>query len=88
MQRIPLLAWAGWGGLGCYRGIKDYKYSVEKYELPYMYTTHGLYGIAGFIVYLNPLLLCLTLPKELYRLEVNLRGLEDEKHTDKYRKFI
>jgi len=45
-------------------------------------------GFAGAIVYIHPFLLFLTVPKELYRLEVNVRGLEDEKKSDFYNRLL
>lgn len=35
-------------------------------------------------MYANPLLFPITASKEIYRLEVNLRNLENEKKTDYY----
>jgi len=78
----------GWGSLGFYRGIMDYEYSVCKYEHQHLYTTQLIYGCAGTICYLNPWFLFISIPKELYRLEVNLRGLEQEKYTDKYNEIF
>ena len=82
---VPLV---GWGALGCYRGMKEYQYSVQKYELPYMYMTHGLFGMAGTLCYMNPFLLGLIVPKEVYRMDMLLRGLENEKESDKYNEVI
>jgi hypothetical protein len=84
-MRIPIL---GWSGLGFYRGMMDYQHTVSKYEHPYLYTSQFLHGIAGSICYLNPCLVFIFVPKELYRLEVNLRGMEHEKTTDKYNEIM
>lgn len=87
MNRLKLVV-VGWGSLGFYRGLMDYHYSVCKYEHTHLYTSQICYGMAGTIYYLNPGLLLFSLPKELYRLEVNLRGLEQEKYTDKYNELF
>jgi hypothetical protein len=78
----------GWGSLGFYRGIMDYEYSVCKYEHKHIYTTQLIYGFGGTVCYLNPWFLFISIPKELYRLEVNIRGLEQEKYTDKYNELF
>ena len=72
----------GWSVLGFKRGLQSYDYTYRKE--PYLYIHKGQYGILGLFLYMNPLLLPLTLYKEMYRLEVNLRGLEQEKKTDYY----
>ena len=91
-----------WAGLGFYRGAHCYSYGYEapKERLPnqaYMYLysraaerafIQGLAGFMGTVVYLHPLLLFLVVPKELYRLEVNMRGLEDEKKSDFYNRLL
>jgi len=41
----------------------------------------------GVIVYMNPFLGFLALGKELYRLEINIRNLEDSKNNDTYRRL-
>jgi hypothetical protein len=88
-MRIPILGCGlGWSGLGFYRGMMDYQHTVSKYEHPYLYTSQFLHGIAGTICYLNPCLVFIFVPKELYRLEVNLRGMEHEKTTDKYNEIM
>jgi len=84
-MRIPLI---GWGGLGFYRGMMDYQHDVTHIECPPMYISQLYYGVIGTMCYLNPCFLVIFIPKELYRLDVNLRGLEHEKTTDKYNKLI
>ena len=79
----------GWASLGFYRGTRDYQYSVCKYEYRHLYTSQFLYGIAGSICYLNPgLAIFIFLPKELYRVEINIRGLENEMYSDKYNEIM
>jgi hypothetical protein len=87
-----------WSLLGVHRGIKAYDYSFnkntklyydyDKDKYRYLYSVALFYGLAGFGVYINPFLLLVTIPKEVYRLEVNLRGLEDEKKTDYFNQLI
>jgi len=78
--------------LGFNRGINSYDYQYNKNKnleqnQRYLYSGKFCYGLLGIIIYVNPLLLFITVPKEVYRLEVNLRGLEDEKKTDYYNKL-
>ena len=47
-----------------------------------------IYGVYGLIMYMNPPFFPFTIYKELYRLEVNIRNLEDEKKTEYYHKII
>lgn len=88
----------GWSVLGFYRGVKESDYydlmSNQLTRKPYLYSdilTHGARklgcGIYGSMVYINPFLLIHTIPREIYRLEVNIRGLEFEKKTDKYHRI-
>ena len=45
-------------------------------------------GIYGLIMYINPVLIFLTLPKEIYRFEVCVRNLENEKKSERYNKLF
>ena len=76
----------GWSVLGFNRGLQSYEYTYHKsmHKEPYLYIHKGQHGFMGLFLYINPFLLPLTLYKEMYRLEVNLRGLEEEKKTDYY----
>jgi hypothetical protein len=47
-----------------------------------------MWGLGSTLVYLNPFMCFITLAKEIYRLEVNLRGIEDEKKTEYYNKVL
>jgi hypothetical protein len=88
-MKIPWgISLTGWGGLGFYRGCMDYGHSSAKYEFPHLYTQQCLYGISGTICYLNPVLLFIFIPKEMYRFEVVVRGMEQEKLSDKYNRII
>jgi|LauGreDrversion4_2_1035121.scaffolds.fasta_scaffold1114387_1 hypothetical protein len=90
------IAWAAgtaWTTLGFWRGMKqyDYEYSLKNNDkpnpTPYMYTERIGNGLLGVIVYMNPFLGFLALGKELYRLEINIRNLEDSKNNDTYRRL-
>lgn len=82
---LVFVAGTGWSVLGFNRGLQSYDYTYQvMHKEPYLYIHKGQYGFMGFLLYMNPLLLPLTLYKEMYRLEVNLRGLEEEKKTDYY----
>ena len=77
--------------LGFTRGIHSYDFNHNhawnKFE-PYMYSTRIGFGIVGLVVYLCPAFYVIVLPKEIYRLEVNIRGLEDEKETQYYNNIL
>jgi hypothetical protein len=77
-----------WSLLGFTRGLNSYDYNYTKcksiHKEPYLYISKVQYGLLGIGIYLNPFLLPFNLYKEIYRLEVNTRGLEGEKNTDYY----
>ena len=80
-----------WGILGFNRGIDEYDYKHkynEYYKKKYFYTDRIFNGFFGSIVYINPAFVPLIIYKEIYRLEVNYRGLEDEKNNENYYKII
>jgi hypothetical protein len=70
----------------------DYaKYGLDPMDPPEKPTKYYLtgigYGILGIGAYFN-IILGFNIPKELYRIEVNIRGLEDEKTKPYYRKVF
>jgi len=83
----------GWPVLGFKRGLNSYDYNYEQNKL-YKKTKNPLYldklvwGTVSTIAYVNPCTFLFVLYKEVYRLEVNLRGLEDEKKTDYYNEVL
>jgi hypothetical protein len=87
---IAILGCTSWCGLGFVRGIHAYKYQHNKYEKekPYMYINMSFSGILGFIFYANPTFLPFFMYKEIYRLEVNIRNLEDKKKDYFYNELI
>jgi hypothetical protein len=95
---------SSWVSLGFYRGSKfyghDYKKDCIRYEerknnkyytvdKPQYFYTHCVgYGLFGVLLYANPITVVAIIPKEIYRLEVNIRGLNEEKEKDKYYEFL
>jgi len=78
----------GNGLLGFKRGIDDYNYEFKNSNTEYMYSSKILRGFFGTICYINPGLLFITIPKELYRLEVNIRDMKHHKDSDYYNKLL
>ena len=92
------LTGTGWGILGFKRGLNKYDYQYKHdYEnpewytgikkdntKPYLYTDKIFYGLSGLIIYMNPGTFPITIYKEIYRLEINIRGMEEEKNTKYY----
>jgi hypothetical protein len=77
-----------WCGLGFVRGINDYKYNNINKSKPFMYSSLILFGFIGTIVYANPILFPLLVSKEIYRLEVDIRKLENEKKSYFYNSLL
>jgi hypothetical protein len=89
MNRIlKTAAYAGWFGLGFYRGIKAYNYSYNKYnkDESYMYIYSMGHGCRGSFYYL--LFFPIMIHKEIYRFEVNIRNIEKEKESRYYNELI
>jgi hypothetical protein len=89
---------SSWTALGFYRGVKYYDYMNHQKKDPtkeiYLYskelshqTNRILGGLYGIFIYINPFIIFTMIPRELYRLEVDIRGLEDEKKTDDYNRL-
>ena len=80
-----------WGTLGMYRGVQYYNYiynSNLNVKNTYFYSKCALMTLTGLSIYLFPIVLPLTIGKELYRLEVNIYNLTDRKNSPKYYEFI
>ena len=84
------IGYAGWCGLGFVRGTNFYKYNYNKYNEneSYMYSNSLINGFFGMFVYGNPVTLPITIYKELYRLEVNIRNIEKEKNSSYYNNLL
>lgn len=74
------------------KSLKSYEKSLEMnpdytkpYHKPKYYTIDAIgHGFVGFIFYVNPIIVPIMLSKEIRRLEINLRGYDDEKEKDDY----
>ena len=86
MNRI--IIFSAWSALGFKRGINSYDYSYNKDSRQDLYLQKGIWGVTSTMAYINPCTFFIVLYKEIYRLEVNLRGLEDEKKTDYYNEVL
>lgn len=76
----------GASSYGFYRGVHAYDFQQNEYKIlnnTYFYHEAILYGIIGSFMYISPIVF-FKIPKEIYRLEVNLRNLEEEKKTREY----
>ena len=78
----------GWCIIGFNRGLNEYEYNHKHDHKNYLYTDKILNGLMGLFLYVNPSLLPFAIYKEIYRLEINLRGLEEEKNTEYYNKIL
>jgi hypothetical protein len=89
-HKIITIGYTGWCGLGFIRGINYYKYNHNKYENtePYVYSNSMIHGLFGIIIYANPILWPITLHKELYRFEINIRKLESQKDRLYYNSLL
>lgn len=89
-HKIGLTMIGAWSALGFKRGIDSFNYIFSKNELYQISEKEPLildktcWGIRGVIYYICPLFMFHALYKELYRLEVNVRGLEKEKKSKYY----
>ena len=94
---------ASWGTFGFYRGVNYFGEWVEPYPdcdtIQYLYSKslsqysqkiawNIIAGILGTCIYINPVFCLIIVPREIYRLEVNIRGLEYEKKSDYYRRIL
>ena len=91
ITRLTITAWAL---LGLKRGVNSYDYNYSRNRLyrnslvgPF-YIDKAVWGFVGTMLYLNPVTFLFVLYKEVYRIEVNLRGLEDEKKRDYYNEVL
>ena len=55
----------------------------------YFYSLSSLYGLFGTVMYVNPFTTPFMVIKEVYRLEINMRGELDElKNKDEYYRVL
>ena len=95
-RKIPKILYGSWGLLGFYRGIqlydfrheedmKKYLQNPKRYDKPCDFYSHKLgVGMFATIVYIFPFVCVFPAIKELKRLEINLRSLEEEKKKSEY----
>ena len=94
LKHVILFGYTSWCGLGFIRGMNSYKYENFKYKKDYelknnlIYTTQILYGTVGTLFYAIPITFPFFIFKEIYRLEVNLRKIENEKKSRFYNELI
>ena len=82
-----------WTALGFKRGMNSYDYNhsnnkIYKSSTKPLYIDKSVWGLFGIVLYLTPIFCFMVAYKEVYRLEVNLRGLEEEKKTTYYNEVI
>lgn len=91
-----------WLALGFYRGVNlynfTYNYKCIEYEKEenkkytkkptYFYASCFCSGLFGLVIYANPVCLPVTITKEIYRAEVNIRGLNEEKEKGSFYEII
>lgn len=80
--------YANWCALGFVRGIYSYKYSKHRENQEYKPINALFYGLLGISIYGNPIFLPLIIPKESYKLHVNINNLESEKSNPYYSDLI
>jgi len=97
---VFIMAYAGWGCLGFYRGVQlynfDYQKDMENYKKDSRYREKpeqfyiSKFGMGLLItgLYIIPPTFMLVAIKELYRLEINLRGLNEKKENRDYYTFF
>jgi hypothetical protein len=85
---IPILGYTSLCGLGLFRGVNYYKYKCSINNKPYIYSDSIIDGGLGIFLYGNPILLPIIIHKELYKLEINIRNLENEKKSSYYNELI
>lgn len=91
-----------WVALGFYRGVKlynyKYKYELIEYEKKedkkyskkptYFYAACFGSGTFGGLMYVNPFFIPIIISKEIYRLEVNIRGMNEEKEQPSFYEIL
>ena len=84
-----IVLYTTWCSLGFVRGIHAYKYEKNYHKKKeFLYSTSVIYGAFGTLLYANPPTAVFMMCKEIYRLEVNLRNLENDKKSDFYNRLI
>lgn len=87
MKYKSYIGMTAWSLLGFKRGMNEYDYNYKNHK-DYLYSAKFWYGCYGILTYINPMLLFITIPKEIYRLEVNICKLEHHKQSKIYNTVI
>ena len=87
---IAIIGYTSWCGLGFIRGMNSHKYFHNKYENeePYLYSNMLINGVFGTLLYAVPILSPYFIYKEIYRLEIDVRNLENGKKSSFYNDLI
>ena len=88
MNKVGFISICSWSTLGFKRGIDSFNYNNKDSPRAGLYVNKAFWGVSGTIFYITPILFFFAAYKEIYRLEVNLRGLEDEKKTSFYNELF
>ena len=83
-SNITFAIMGGWAMLGFKRGVDSYFYCYSNQNNVPLYLNGFFWGIGGTMAYVFPPLIFFSMYREMYRLEVNIRGLENEKNTEYY----
>jgi hypothetical protein len=93
--KTALAVYSSFALLGVYRGIRSYNYDFEIYRQmhmqnnkTYLYTGAAIRGAMYGILYTCPILNLFIISKEIYRLEVNLRGMQEEMENREYYELL
>ena len=84
---LTLAVYVNWCALGFVRGINSYN-SKYKENQEYKPINAYFFGLLGISFYGNPIFLPLLIPKESYRLKVDINNLESEKSKPYYTDLI
>ena len=87
--KTAIAAYSSFATLGVYRGVSSYNYDFKANTRmgnikTYLYTSAAFRGGVYGILYISPIVNLFIISKELYRLEVNLRGIKEEMDTSLY----
>lgn len=72
------------------KDLKDYPNLYKNIIItPKYYTSDAIaIGFMGFVLYANPVTALFMFYNEIHRLEINLRGYDEEKEKEEYYKFF
>lgn len=83
------ICYGAWCGLGFVRGIQyDIYHNTKNSDTPRLYLHSILMGFVGSVIYCFPVLWPFIAYKEIYRLEVNIRNIEQEKNKSTFYELL